>query len=126
MNPTVQGILGNQSDLQNLAGNPLFNIGMGLLQSHYDPRINPFSAVLGGLKSAGAEQRTAEDRRREQTAMEQIAEYLKQQQQPQQPQSAVQTMLSPSVQRGLMANALDPQNQQLYNRLAWQEILGGM
>ena len=39
-------------DLYALNANPLFNVGMGLLSSRYDPRVNPFGAVMSGLNTS--------------------------------------------------------------------------
>lgn len=41
-------------DLLGLNANPLFNVGMGLLSSRYDPSINPFNAVMQGINTSNA------------------------------------------------------------------------
>ena len=48
-----------QPGLENLNQNALFNIGMGLLASQYNPRINPFVAAAQGLGSASKARSTA-------------------------------------------------------------------
>ena len=53
--------------LGSLAANPLFNMGMGLLQARYDRDVNPFEAASRGLLSAVEQQRkTAQEERAEQ------------------------------------------------------------
>jgi hypothetical protein len=47
LKPDVQG-----QGIGTLGQNPLFNVGMGLLSSYYDPRINPFQAAAAGLGQA--------------------------------------------------------------------------
>ena len=42
--------------LSSLTANPLFNLGMGLLQARYDRDVNPFQAATQGLLSAAQEQ----------------------------------------------------------------------
>ena len=129
----ITGLLGNSGDLQNLAGNPLFNVGMSLLQSSYDPRVNPFGAAMGGLQQANqyqrlarGDERTAAQDTRAQQLRDMLAKYFESQQQPQPPQQPTAIdALSPSVQRGLAASSLDPQNAELYRRMAWREMLGG-
>lgn len=50
-------------DLYSLNANPMFNVGMGLLSSRYDPSINPFNAAMIGLgtSQAAARQQTEQE-----------------------------------------------------------------
>lgn len=140
---TGWGLLADPEHWEQLAGNPMFNMGMRLMASGYDPTQNPFQGMLTGLQQAGKERRTATKEQQEAEALDLISKYLKsseddrnrlqafmgmsQQGTPMgMGNTAIDRMVSPSVQRGLAANQLDPQNEELYRRLAWQEILGGM
>ena len=80
----TDGLLGGGGDLNqqllSLGSNPMFNMGMGLLQSHYDPRVNPFGAMMGGLQSAQESAQEAEDRKRAQELREALEEYFRRQQ----------------------------------------------
>lgn len=127
---TMKGILDDPTQLQQLTASPMFNMGMGLLSHRYDESINPFEATLGGLQQSQAYQEAAEDRGTLEEQRNLLTDFYERQrkaleeQQNGGRQSAVEQMLSPSVQEGLMANTLDPQNLDLYKRMAWSEILG--
>jgi hypothetical protein len=54
---SISGIFTDPAQANSLAANPMFNMGMGVLQSAYDPRVNPFGAAMGGLQQAGEQGR---------------------------------------------------------------------
>lgn len=127
---TIGGILDDPSQLTQLNQNPLFNMGMGLLAHRADASVNPFGAALQGMQTAQQYQTVADKEKRMEEQREMLEDFFKSQRERMQSQtggmrqSAVEQMLSPGVQRGLMANAIDPQNLELYNRLALREIMG--
>lgn len=59
----IGGLL-DSDKLMALQGNPLFNIGMGLMSSRYDPKVNPFQAAMSGLASSSKFTEQQEDRER--------------------------------------------------------------
>ena len=67
----VQGLLFNRLFGQKtdgpvgLLGNPMLQVGMGLLASRANPRINPFEAAMTGLTNAAQFRQIEEDRKRE-------------------------------------------------------------
>ena len=78
-NPFAEGgLFQDPQQMQALGGNPMFNMGMQLLASGYDARINPFQAALTGLQEAGKEGRSKEDRARDDELRAQLVEYFKQ------------------------------------------------
>lgn len=77
---TVGGIFNDPQQTQSLAGNPMFNMGMGLLASSQDRDINPFSAIMSGLNQAGEQGRIQTDRERDEELRKQLVEYFKQMQ----------------------------------------------
>ena len=85
-NPFAEGgLFRDPQQMQALAGNPMFNMGMGLLAAGQDASINPFSAAMGGLTQAGTQQRLMDKEARDQSLREALAAYFAQQQQPGQP-----------------------------------------
>ncbi len=77
----MAGILDDKPNLNEqmlgLGANPFFNMGMGLMQSRYDPNVNPFTAAMQGL--AGARQASAADEEQERAEAQRkaIAEYFR-------------------------------------------------
>lgn len=128
-----KGLFQDPRAMQDLTANPMWNMGMGLLAHRYDDSINPFSqGILGGLQTSQAYQTEADKRKDLDEQQEMLQNFfdaqrkaLEQQGQPGGSRvSQLEAMTSPSVQQGLMAGAIDPQNLDLYRRLAFQEILG--
>jgi hypothetical protein len=116
----VEGLLGNSGGLQNLAGNPLFNMGMAMLSNRYDASVNPAQAILGALQTSGAQQRTLEDRQRDEELREKLIEYFKNmqtQQMGQQP-GRVEGLLGQGPQFGQQTDPM----QSLY-RIGWENAL---
>lgn len=72
----AKGLLQPENQMA-LLENPMFNAGMGLLSSSYDPNINPFQAVVGGAASARKTQQENEDRKRLEELRKQLAELMK-------------------------------------------------
>ena len=73
--------MADQSQLTGLLSNPLFGVGMGLLQSRYDKDVNPYKAAMTGLMGAqtsqlGQEKRDLEAQERER--MEQMRKIMEQ------------------------------------------------
>lgn len=126
------GLLSDMSGLTSLTQNPLFNVGMGLLAHRADASINPFQAAMQGLQQAQAYQTEAEDRERLEEQRQMLSDFFEEQRKAleeqrnrgSRQQSVFETAVSPSVRRGLGASALSGANQDLYKRLALQEILG--
>lgn len=77
----MNGILDEKPDLnaqmRGLAANPFFNMGMGLMQSRYDPNVNPFTAAMQGL--VGARQASAQDEEQKRAEQQRkvIADYFR-------------------------------------------------
>lgn len=66
MNDKIAGLLtGDQNQFMGLLGNPLFNVGMGLLAARQDGRINPYGAAMNGLTTASQFRMLEQDRKRE-------------------------------------------------------------
>jgi hypothetical protein len=66
MDQKVAGLLGaNNPTLMGLLGNPMMQVGMGLLASRANPRINPFEAAMTGMTNAAQFRQIEEDRKRE-------------------------------------------------------------
>ncbi len=60
----VGGLLTDPQQQMALIQNPMFNVGMGLLSSYYDPNVNPFQAAVKGIAGAQATADEQEDRAR--------------------------------------------------------------
>ena len=91
-NPFAEGgLFRDPEQMRALAGNPMFNMGMGLLSSAHDPRINPFQAAMGGLVQSGEQQRILEEEQRNQSLREALAAYFAQQGQPPRVDQVMQT-----------------------------------
>lgn len=116
---TMGGILDNPQQLQQLAGNPLFNMGMGLLAHRQDASINPFTQTIQALQQSGQQQRTLEDRKRDEELREKLIEYFKGMQTPQpgQPPGRVEGILG----QGQYGQPTDPM-QNIY-RMGWESAL---
>jgi hypothetical protein len=73
---TISGLLDDPTQLNHLGQNPLFNMGMGLLASSYDPSVNPYTVALQGLHTARATE--ADDDRLQRAADQRaaIAQYF--------------------------------------------------
>lgn len=71
------GIFSDPSQLNQLAANPMFNMGMGLLSQK--GATDPFGAMLGGLQSASTEAVAAQERARLDEQRKALQEWLKRQ-----------------------------------------------
>lgn len=60
-----------------LGANPFFNMGMGLMQSRYDPNVNPYAAAMQGLVSARQMSAQDEEQARADEQRRIIAEYFR-------------------------------------------------
>lgn len=67
------------ADPAQLASNPMFTGGMGLLSASRDASIDPFQAALGGLVAGKRGQQADEDRKRLADLRQQLADLIKQQ-----------------------------------------------
>ncbi len=76
---TLKGIFEDPSQLNQLTQNPMFNIGMGLLQHRADASVNPFAAALGGLQSASEASIEAKERERLEQQRKALQEWLQSQ-----------------------------------------------
>jgi hypothetical protein len=54
----------------------MFNMGMGVLQSAYDPNVNPFGAAMGGLNKAGEQGRVQDEQSRDEQLRQALAEFF--------------------------------------------------
>jgi hypothetical protein len=134
---TLSGILEDPSQLNQLNQNPMWQFGMGLLASTYDANVNPFTAMQQGLSASQGFQNEAEQRETLEAQRKMLEDFFKAQTDElnrqrtlsgtrtgEQPRTAFETAVSPSVRRGLGSAALTGQNEDLYRRMAWREILG--
>ena len=145
----VQGLLQSPKKQAGLAGNPMFNAGMGLLGSSYDAGINPFQAAMQGLQKGTAEQQSQADRERLDKLRKALAAMIAKQggQVPGQPaptaiEQGLQQSRAPGQPGASMGGAgAAPQNpnprrfafadqpggaamEQARNRMAWEQIIG--
>lgn len=145
----VQGLLQSPQRQAGLAGNPMFNAGMGLLGSSYDANINPFQAAMQGLQKGTTEQQSQADRERMDKLRKALAAMIAQQggQVPGQPaptatEQGLQQSLVPGQPGASMGGPETvPQNpnprrfafagqpggaemQRQQNRMAWEQIIG--
>ena len=69
---TIKGLLEIESPtvgdfnkgLGGLMGNPMFGMGMGLMESAYDPKVNPFKSAMSGLQAARTQRMKDEEEER--------------------------------------------------------------
>lgn len=119
------GLLNDPEQQMGLLSNPMFNAGMGLLSSSYDPNINPWQAAMGGIAGAQQNKQTQQDRKRIEELRKQLAQLISQQQRGMQgmPPGAMQPgMDSPSTMGGGGGSYVD----QVLRDNAWRNIIGGV
>lgn len=76
---SISGIFTDPAQQNALAANPMFNMGMGVLSSAYDPNVNPFAAAMGGLGKAGEQGRIQAEESRDDQLRKALAEFFAQQ-----------------------------------------------
>lgn len=65
--------------MQGMLGNPMFQMGQGLMQHRADRNYSIPQAILGGYGSAQQEQESAEERERTEKLRAELEEYFSQQ-----------------------------------------------
>jgi hypothetical protein len=73
---SISGLFNDPAQANSLAANPMFNMGMGVLSSAYDPNVNPFGAAMGGLNKATAEGRSQDEESRDEDLRKALAEFF--------------------------------------------------
>ena len=64
--------------MQGLMGNPMFTVGMGLLQSRYDGGVNPAAAAVQGLLASSEFKNKQNDRQRAEQLREALSKFFMQ------------------------------------------------
>ena len=78
MGQRVGGLLDPSSPRwQELAANPMFNVGMGILGANLDPRQNVIQGAMAGLRTARETQAEQEERERLEELRRQLGELLR-------------------------------------------------
>lgn len=73
---SISGLFTDPAQMNSLAANPMFNMGMGVLSSAYDEDVNPFGAAMGGLKSAGEQGRIQDEQSRDEILRKALADFF--------------------------------------------------
>lgn len=76
---SIGGIFTDPAQANSLAANPMFNMGMSVLQSAYNPNVNPFAAAMGGLQDAGQQGRIQAEESRDDQLRKALADFFAQQ-----------------------------------------------
>jgi len=132
----MSGLLSDPSQLNDLMGNPLFTMGMGLLSASRDKKIDPFQAAMGGLSQSGAYSANKQQRDKERAQQEKmdelgklLAEMIGQQGgPPAMGTSAAGTPMTPGALTGgvepTQPKWQNPASQDLWTQLGWSDVIG--